>query len=396
MTLLLNRKVSVSYMTKLIFFIGLLAINISMIKLLGLIVISEVLVVFYIIITLFSVSIILLNIRKTDDRILYIKVFVLFAFYLYLIISSFSGDLQYGFTKAYVGVLLPTTLSVFFIPYRWKKDQILSAFTIAIILISLFAIFYKYQYGFYSRAVNFGLFGPITYGWFMSFGVLSVLMMEKKIKYRIILYVFFFLQLLWTGSKGPLFALLFILLLYNRRAIIIFMNKYYYLIVPLILFLFYLNYITTQNNSGVMEIRQLNTIIQLLDNPKGYISEGGAGSIGVRISVIHEALYYFSKEPIIGHGFGSFPELTKSHLSYPHNVFIEVLVETGIFGLILFVFVLLALIYGNSLKWFGYFGVLILSFSGDVSYLRYIIFLLLIGHFIDMSPKNSKVHESIS
>lgn len=378
------------------FFIGLLAVNISIVELLGLTIISEFLFAFYIIITLLSFSIILLNINKANDRKLYFIVFVLFVFYLFLIISAFAGDLQYGFRKAYAGILLPTTLAVFFIPYKWKKDEILTALLYAVLLISVFAISYKLNYGFFDRSVNFGWFGPITYGWFMSFGVLAVLLRSKSLKYSLIFYLFFFIQLVWTESKGPLFALLFILLLYNRRNIIFFMKKYYYMVIPAILLLFYLNYNASQINSGVLEIRQFNTIIQMLENPQRFISEEGAGSIGSRINLYNEAVCYFSKEPLIGQGFGSFPELTKSHHNYPHNVFLEVLMETGILGLLLFVFVLFVLIYDNSFKWFGYFGILILSFSGDVSYLRYIIFILLIGHFIDMPSKKAIIHESVS
>ncbi|MFW5792643.1 MAG: O-antigen ligase family protein [Bacteroidota bacterium] len=385
----LYNTISLSHIYKLIFFIGLFAINISIIEIFELFASFDIFGIIIIIMTVLSVSVIMFNGRHIKDRNFIVIIASILLFYIYLYISSISEFYAYGMIKAYVGVLLPLTIIMFFSPYIWNKNEVLSFLLFSIIAISIFAIGFKINYGIFDREVNFGLFGPITYGWFMGFGILSVMLRTKPFKYSLLLVLFFFLQMIWTGSKGPLFAFLLIVIIYYRSNIINFFIKYYLLLIPIFLLIVFVGYfaINSSMNSGILEIRQISTVVSLVENPGRFIAEEGAGSVGSRMNLIKEAFNGFINKPLFGHGFGSFPSITKSHHDYPHNIFMELMVETGLLGLLFFIFVLGVLIYRNPLKWFGLFGILILSFSGDLSYFRYVLFILLIGHLISFSDR---------
>lgn len=78
---------------------------------------------------------------------------------------------------------------------------------------------------------------------------------------------------------------------------------------------------------------RLSQTLQLLDLARGEISEEeSARSIKVRINMIGSQYNEFADNPIVGFGFGNSAAL----FSYVHNMFLEVLFETGIIGLILF------------------------------------------------------------
>ncbi len=85
-------------------------------------------------------------------------------------------------------------------------------------------------------------------------------------------------------------------------------------------------------------------------------------AIGARLSAYKISLERFEKHPVIGLGFGGFRSYYNGDFSlwikYPHNLFLEVLVETGLIGFTLFLFLLFIMfksIYNISFEAFFYF-----------------------------------------
>ena len=98
-------------------------------------------------------------------------------------------------------------------------------------------------------------------------------------------------------------------------------------------------------------------------------------AIGARIEAYKISIERFEKHPIIGLGFGGFRTYYKSDLpiwiKYPHNIFLEALVETGIIGFILFIYLLIMVykkLYKISFELFLFFifSLWLAMFSKDI------------------------------
>lgn len=86
----------------------------------------------------------------------------------------------------------------------------------------------------------------------------------------------------------------------------------------------------------------------------GIISDDRAidNSTSERLFYYQTAWDHWKESPVIGKGIGSFPELLGRNdaSAYPHNIFLEVGVETGIVGVSLFLFILLLGFYRLGLR----------------------------------------------
>jgi O-antigen ligase len=78
--------------------------------------------------------------------------------------------------------------------------------------------------------------------------------------------------------------------------------------------------------------------------------EGHGASAGARIAYYNNAYNYWAKKPILGYGIGAWPIINSAVdvRGYPHNIILEIMVELGLVGLIIFVSLLII-----ALKYFG-------------------------------------------
>ncbi|MCK5028114.1 MAG: O-antigen ligase family protein [Bacteroidales bacterium] len=366
-------KISYNWLNKLGFFIILFYLNIGFIETSRLLEKNNLVICGILLFTLISFIIFIKKYKDFSPAFLRI-IFIALLLYIYLIISSLYGNKEYGFIKSYYGLLLPFTIAVFFECVKWKEEEVLSFLTVSIFIISIIGILFKLKHGFYSRPVNFGLFGSITFGWMTGIGFFSALFSKKNNFFRIFFIVFFLFMLLWSGSKGPFLGVVLIFLVYLGRNYIKKANLKILLLFLFFIVLLYCIYL--------LDIRQLRFISKLIENPIGYLSGEGSGSIGVRIDLSSIAFKSFIDSPIIGNGFGSFIENSTYLHKYPHNVYLELLSETGILGLSAIIVIIVLLSKRNTITLIAYYGLIVLLFSGDFSYFRYALFILLMSYFI--------------
>jgi O-antigen ligase len=180
-------------------------------------------------------------------------------------------------------------------------------------------------------------------------------------------------MVLWSGSKGPFLALL-VVSLFNFNKILG-SKKITKLIILFLLigFVFVINLYAE-------EFRAIRGLLAFFQDTEDYSDGVGSGSVGTRLDYLNTAVNLFLEKPLFGNGFGSFVEIGLLH-KYPHNVYIELLSETGLFAFFFLIFV----IFKNSFKGIGQgvlFILICLSFSGDFSYFRYALYPLLISTFI--------------
>jgi O-antigen ligase len=87
--------------------------------------------------------------------------------------------------------------------------------------------------------------------------------------------------------------------------------------------------------TAVVDLRHMQTIrrIETL-----LTEQSGGGSARIRLAHYHRAWEYWQLSPLVGHGIGSYPTLRLGFdtRDYPHNIILELMVETGLVGLTMF------------------------------------------------------------
>jgi O-antigen ligase len=84
--------------------------------------------------------------------------------------------------------------------------------------------------------------------------------------------------------------------------------------------------------SGESSLRTLQRFDKLVSE------QGGGRSAAERVDFWRHAVAYWAERPLVGHGVGAWPilYLGRDQSSYPHNLILELLVEFGLIGLVLF------------------------------------------------------------
>lgn len=296
--------------------------------------------------------------------------------YLYMLIWSFIPlQFDYGIQKAFLGLFVPLFVFGFIYRKNWAEAELLRYFTFSVFIISMIAIVYKIRYGLFVRSVPFGLLGPIPFGWVNGMALLALALRKDKKTWDFLLMIFFFLMLIWNGSKGPLVAFFIVALPFYKRVL---GDKWSTKIIVFGLLIGAYFFIQTYGD----EIRSVRMIKAYVEDPQGYSEGVGSGSIGARENLIGNTFMLIEENPFLGVGFGGWADQINTKFKYPHNVYLELWSEMGLMGLTLFIGLLFTLRYRSIFGYIGIFGLICLSFSGDISYFRYAFFPLLISTFI--------------
>jgi O-antigen ligase len=297
---------------------------------------------------------------------------IIFILLIYLFFNSLLiGNFSYGFEKLTLGLMFPLAIFNLLIFTNMSTNSIINGLICSSLIIAVTAIVFKLYFGFFTRGVSFGFLGPITFSWINGFSFIALLF--KKVKKNIdqFLMFFFFLMIIWSGSKGPIIAILVLMILNLKFFIPLGANKklkYFIALSCFFIFLFLLK----------DYVRSLNGLYDIIVSPKEYIENQGKGSVGIRIDLYKQAFFLFVEKPFFGHGFGSWADISNTKFKYPHNIVLELMAETGFIGLLFFTLIIF-LGRGNNLQLnaISLFGVIALLFSGDFSYFRYVLLFLL-------------------
>jgi O-antigen ligase len=307
----------------------------------------------------------------TDFKLIFHKYdYVLLVFFLYYCITSLWSMDQISSLRYIAGILI-ILLTYFVLKYLLvKKQRYFDLNTIVFRSGSLFVYFSlaAYIYGFYiigsfdalweynSTAV-YGLYvdrniprlmglanGPNFYGLYASFLFLYMLFKKGKDKYEVFLTGITFVTILLSFSRGTFLAIIIVLLFYSLRKIFLFLPTFRF---------------------RLIRIRSLLTVfllvILLLYAYEEYEVFGDMvdkrlelGSGSGRLDIWGNAMHIFSDNPLFGIGVYSFQALNNllfldSH--YAHNTYLEILVESGIIGIVIYLcFQLMVLYQINTLS----------------------------------------------
>lgn len=328
---------------------------------------------------LFFVTALMSLIRLVGYQKLIILSLILIVFLLFS--ALIATDSEYGIYKIILGLLVPLTFWSYSTKIAWSEKELINYLILSVLIIDIFGVLYKINFGFFDRGVKFGLFGPIVFGWINGMAFVASLLKKDNNFFDKLLIAIFFILILWSGSKGPLISSLLIVIILIRKIIKNKLRNYILLFIVLIA-LFYLI------QSFGSEIRSVETLFKLFENPENYIETGGTGSIGSRLNFITLSLDLFVENILIGIGFGEWTVYGPEDFRYPHNIVLEILSETGIFGLGILLIYLYFLSNKSVFAYVSYFALFSLIFSGDFSYFRYALFPLLMSYSLTKNKLN--------
>jgi O-antigen ligase len=267
---------------------------------------------------------------------------VVLVFSIYLIFSTFyiSSDRSYGLEKFQFYII---SIIFFYLPVLYTRsiDDIHKFFRAILyfgLILSLFGFFQINGFGnflvknFQGR-FNLLKINPIWLGRYYSYAILvEIYFLRKllkdfsinfgKISLLIALMFFQFYLIALTGSRGPFFALLIAIAYILITRYRLNFTRISTIIILIVLFFFIASSFIPQEISE----RLMNTTFS------------GRLTVIIRVLANLEAVNNFMSNILFGIGFGAykFGGGVFHKLIYPHNVFAEILAETGVIGIILF------------------------------------------------------------
>jgi O-antigen ligase len=306
---------------------------------------------------------------------LFVLVFAI-LFYGFLAVVLRNQEPQ-GFMK-YFNFLFLGFLFAFFVHalsqrgyFKWCADIII------IVLISLFigAVVMKLQTGFWARHNPYFMHGSIVFGRLMAIGlIINLISPLRRGNIAYILNIIFMFGIIWSLSKGPILAISLTGLIY------LFLNVSRLFSIRNIIFISLLVGICSYLISiyGVpSQLARVMVIVDLLFSRETSVNT--SGSTGIRVDMYKESFEMIAVAPGIGVGMGGWGEHYlggSTKFTYPHNLFLELFSELGIFLGLIFSFLLtLPLLYIKD-PFFYLFLFLLLAqqVSGDMADGRFLSF----------------------
>ncbi|MEH7119241.1 O-antigen ligase family protein, partial [Neobacillus vireti] len=191
----------------------------------------------------------------------------------------------------------------------------------------------------------------ISYGLLPSCLGLIYLAFNKKYSNKVELLLYFLLLLtafkflIFSGSRGAVFSIfvyLYVLIINKLKTRATKITFSFIVIILIYYFVFYLDKIILQVNNFLLiyniDIEWLDRSIRQMDSDAGLLSN--------RDQLYEGAVKLISEHPIFGIGIGNFDSI---YGIYPHNLVLELMVEFGLVGTIIFIFIII-MGYIKSLK----------------------------------------------
>lgn len=282
-----------------------------------------------------------------------------------------ANDIPYALGKI-EGAVLASLLAAVITSHcvrRYGVLDFLASYLNVTLTILAATIFYRIAMGHEigSRDGRFFINGPITYGWLMGIGAtIALFLYQQSHKKRYLIYLALFIAMcIVTGSKGPIISFIFsgtVFLFYFFRS-------------KRVLMLAFSVALGVVGASHYLTIETLGRFAALFRLLYGQVEEQDGGSIGARTIAWAESISIFDSHTFWGVGLGNWENYASIKIVYPHNFFLEIASEMGFLGLTAFTLVISVLFLNRSFFVVLYlsFFLVALSFSGDMSYHRYLL-----------------------
>jgi O-antigen ligase len=331
---------------------------------------------------LLSLSLFAISIYGTKRHV-FLNNYILFFIFFFLAFSpmvfiasgaNFEGVSKY-INSILIGLLGACILTVAI--QNRKEDKVFTYLFLFMFVLFIAAIIWKLKFGFWRRDVPYFLNGPIVFGRNMAVGFIAVMLFPPKsriIKYTLL--ILFSFGVVWSMSKGPILSLLLCVSFY-----LFLKSKFYFTVFfGSMLFVFILLLTGGIDLSGG-SLNRLQMGMQALFGLSDSVNN--AGSINIRQEMFVSTLDVIKNQFFTGIGAGLWGEYLNYNFTYPHNFFLEVFSELGIFFGFVFIapYVLFVVSFRNFFYIFPLFFLLAQQMSGDVADARWLLMFSLIVLF---------------
>lgn len=279
-----------------------------------------------------------------------------------------SSNLIYGINKL-IGLLLielPLIISAIIL-IRTYGGKFLKVLQYCFILVGILLTIFFFVTGpfSYTNSLNDYGYTHVGYGRLISYAFLLAMigtMLKKSFSPLIIIAAAFLGSgLVLSGLRGALIAVIVTIgfFLYNHRFTDLKNAAFHFISIVLFIFLFVYFQPSLYKNIE-KRISNLSTVVE----NKGETD----GSISARMRAYEISFNMFLDKPFFGQGIGGFNQIYKNNelpkiIEYPHNLFVEIIVELGVIGFILF-------------------GILLWRVARNIRKINEVLFLLLINGFM--------------
>lgn len=289
--------------------------------------------------------------------------FILLVFYIWIFITIFySPSENYSKTKViYFGL----NIIAFVFPFVCKELDIkkfiryISVFSLLLSIIFIYLFINNYFKGY--RYENYDFISGLYLTCSTLLGVNVIILASTNFKIfrsyivQIFITVFSFAIMILMGARGPIVFTVFLLLVFFiikffRNTLLGKKIKILHVIgasVFSILLLAVVYYVFSDEIDFMIKrsLMRMNLIVSTSEGADmGHSVNVRLNQLDLSLALIFDNLYNF----LFGYGIGSFGILEKGfdHRSYPHNILLEIWVETGFVGVIIFsIFILFILRY---------------------------------------------------
>lgn len=299
------------------------------------------LTIFFGALSLFAFVSYLLKPIVLNELIIYITIFFFLLMWMFLFSNFYSISTKYAQTKS-IAILLNIYAFIYPLIVIRKEDfsLIKNVFIVqTIIVLIILSIIYLNDLWmiFFTNDVNqkelLGFIIPsyLSIGTFISVGFLFLLNKNDNFSLLLKVSILFFLVLL--SGRGPLFLLILSIICYylmNNYSKTVNVKFFFIFIILICLAVRYIPY------------DQIN-----FDRFNVFKNFDVDESTQARVSFIGMSIKSFFEHPIFGLGIGSsgLILMNEDALFYPHNLFLEALIEVGIFGGIIYLTIYILLLY---------------------------------------------------
>lgn len=279
------------------------------------------------------------NLRLPIDNVFFLWVLYFFALNIIYFIFSESGTKEFGLLKIIIFIIIVYTYMTLLFSLDDKNLTITRKTLIFIAPIVSFTLGLDYfipgilafngQYEVITgRAASFYANSNYAGTTMIIFLVLGIDMVAKK--FRTLFLLVIFLGLFFTMSRSNLLTFFLVV-------IILFSQKKLYtkqLIFSLSLIVFFFIWLST----GGLDYLSQQYGLEVTDNMRSRVdffadnSASNTNDMNERKEVLHDALEMFQDNPIFGNGFGS--TFFWEHRVGPHNTFLMLWADQGLFGLL--------------------------------------------------------------
>lgn len=313
------------------------------------------------------------------------KPWAVFCAYLlinYLLFSSNGGNPQYSSKKVILfvirGIAPAFLISVWLLLNNKNTVEKLQKVLVGFGIIQSYLVIQSYLSGEAFRSI-LGL-NPIWLARELGLSALASLTTFKN-KLKFLLVSLFIFNIILTRSRGPLIALiitLFIVYLYKSLMI----RKY--------------------GNLALISVLILGSVFLLLlgIGMDEYFIRGEASffeetNVSSRVALYKSAWNDFIESPILGKGIGNYNHYRHS---YPHNIILELLAETGLLGLALFFIALKPknmFRFKNTFSVHMLFALITTLFSGDLAGNSYLVVFSILASLLHMRKKRIEIPSGV-